>query len=172
MAEAVTCWRSSSRTIRRDRRLAQTVRSVHSGGASVRFVAGGVLAPHAGEDVRFAEQLIPERLAAVSLSFHFDDLEVGEATRPRSTALVHQRVRSRAAPGTYGLDGEASPGSSHPRRLRYVHQGSGAPVLAVPARQVADPTGGGDAFRAGYLAGLGRGLSPERSAQVGGVGTG
>ncbi|MGW1156959.1 carbohydrate kinase family protein [Streptomyces sp. NPDC002513] len=46
----------------------------------------------------------------------------------------------------------------------------GAPALtvsAVPARHIADPTGGGDAFRAGYLAGLGRGLSPERSAQLG-----
>ncbi|MBU6532300.1 carbohydrate kinase family protein [Streptomyces mayonensis] len=45
-----------------------------------------------------------------------------------------------------------------------------SPVLTVPAvaaGHVADPTGGGDAFRAGYLAGLGRGLSPERSAQVG-----
>ncbi|WP_405682990.1 carbohydrate kinase family protein [Streptomyces sp. NBC_00057] len=47
---------------------------------------------------------------------------------------------------------------------------AGAPVLTVPAvptEHVADPTGGGDAFRAGYLAGLGRSLSPERSAQVG-----
>ncbi|GLF95476.1 carbohydrate kinase family protein [Streptomyces yaizuensis] len=40
-------------------------------------------------------------------------------------------------------------------------------VPAAPADQVVDPTGGGDAFRAGYLAGLGRGLSPERSAQMG-----
>ncbi|NEA63750.1 carbohydrate kinase family protein [Streptomyces sp. SID12488] len=40
-------------------------------------------------------------------------------------------------------------------------------VPAVPTERIADPTGGGDAFRAGYLAGLGRGLSPERSAQVG-----
>ncbi|WP_052852521.1 carbohydrate kinase family protein [Streptomyces avicenniae] len=47
---------------------------------------------------------------------------------------------------------------------------AGAPTLtvpAVPARHVIDPTGGGDAFRAGYLAGLGRGLAPERAAQVG-----
>lgn len=40
-------------------------------------------------------------------------------------------------------------------------------VPAVPAGHIADPTGGGDAFRAGYLAGLGHGLSLERSAQVG-----
>ncbi|MEV7341337.1 carbohydrate kinase family protein [Streptomyces sp. NPDC093544] len=47
---------------------------------------------------------------------------------------------------------------------------TGAPALTVPAvptERIADPTGGGDAFRAGYLAGLGRGLSPERSAQAG-----
>ncbi|GAA2287970.1 kinase [Streptomyces ruber] len=40
-------------------------------------------------------------------------------------------------------------------------------VPAVRTDHVADPTGGGDAFRAGYLAGLGCGLSAERSAQVG-----
>ncbi|MFF4591172.1 carbohydrate kinase family protein [Streptomyces sp. NPDC001388] len=40
-------------------------------------------------------------------------------------------------------------------------------VPAVPAAHVADPTGGGDAVRAGYLAGLGHGLSPRRSAQLG-----
>lgn len=40
-------------------------------------------------------------------------------------------------------------------------------VDVVPARTVADPTGVGDAFRAGFLAGLGWGLSHERCAQVG-----
>lgn len=38
---------------------------------------------------------------------------------------------------------------------------------AVPAREVADPTGVGDAFRAGFLAGRCRGLSLVRSAQLG-----
>jgi adenosine kinase len=37
----------------------------------------------------------------------------------------------------------------------------------VPARAVADPTGVGDAFRAGFLAGLAWGLGYERCAQVG-----
>jgi adenosine kinase len=37
----------------------------------------------------------------------------------------------------------------------------------VPARSVADPTGGGDAFRAGFLSGRSWGLSLERAAQVG-----
>ncbi|MEU4420925.1 carbohydrate kinase family protein [Actinoplanes sp. NPDC024001] len=46
----------------------------------------------------------------------------------------------------------------------------GEPDLEVPA--VAgivprDPTGGGDAFRAGFLAGTGRGLSPRRCAELG-----
>jgi adenosine kinase len=40
-------------------------------------------------------------------------------------------------------------------------------VPVVPARDVADPTGGGDAFRSGFLAGRSWGLSLERAAQVG-----
>jgi adenosine kinase len=40
-------------------------------------------------------------------------------------------------------------------------------VPVVPARTVADPTGVGDAFRAGFLAGLAWGMSLERCAQVG-----
>jgi adenosine kinase len=40
-------------------------------------------------------------------------------------------------------------------------------VPVVPAREVADPTGGGDAFRAGFLAGRSWGLPLERAAQVG-----
>lgn len=45
--------------------------------------------------------------------------------------------------------------------------GTGLRVGAVPARQIADPTGAGDAFRAGFLTGVDRGLSPERAAQLG-----
>lgn len=40
-------------------------------------------------------------------------------------------------------------------------------VPVVPIEQVVDPTGVGDAFRAGYVAGLAWGLAPERCAQVG-----
>ncbi len=40
-------------------------------------------------------------------------------------------------------------------------------VKAAPERRKADPTGVGDAFRAGFLAGLGWELSLERSAQIG-----
>jgi adenosine kinase len=40
-------------------------------------------------------------------------------------------------------------------------------VGVVPARSVADPTGGGDAFRAGFLAGRAWGLPLDRAAQVG-----
>lgn len=46
----------------------------------------------------------------------------------------------------------------------------GEPVVEVATPQEArraDPTGVGDAFRAGYLAGLAWGVSPERCAQVG-----
>lgn len=38
---------------------------------------------------------------------------------------------------------------------------------AVPARRIADPTGAGDAFRAGYLAGVARGWPADRSARLG-----
>jgi adenosine kinase len=40
-------------------------------------------------------------------------------------------------------------------------------VEVVPVEHVADPTGVGDAFRAGYLAGQSLGLSVERTAQLG-----
>lgn len=40
-------------------------------------------------------------------------------------------------------------------------------VAAAALRQAADPTGAGDAFRAGFLAGICSGLEHERSAQVG-----
>ena len=40
-------------------------------------------------------------------------------------------------------------------------------VGVVPARTLADPTGGGDAFRAGFLSARSWGLSLERAAQVG-----
>lgn len=47
-------------------------------------------------------------------------------------------------------------------------QGEPAVQITTPVEErKADPTGVGDAFRAGYLAGLGWGLGPERCAQVG-----
>ncbi|MFI7502384.1 carbohydrate kinase family protein [Streptomyces sp. NPDC049687] len=49
---------------------------------------------------------------------------------------------------------------------------AGEPVLevpAAPAAAVADPTGVGDAYRAGYLSGLAAGLDPVRCARTGSV---
>ncbi|MFI7673136.1 carbohydrate kinase family protein [Actinophytocola sp. NPDC049390] len=40
-------------------------------------------------------------------------------------------------------------------------------VDAVPARAIVDPTGVGDAFRGGFIAGIGGGLRAERAAQLG-----
>jgi adenosine kinase len=40
-------------------------------------------------------------------------------------------------------------------------------VDVVPAREIKDPSGGGDAFRAGFLAGIDSGLQLERAAQLG-----
>ncbi|NKQ56522.1 carbohydrate kinase family protein [Amycolatopsis sp. K13G38] len=45
--------------------------------------------------------------------------------------------------------------------------GTSFKVAAVPEHAKADPTGVGDGFRAGFLAGLHRGLTLERSAQLG-----
>jgi adenosine kinase len=42
-------------------------------------------------------------------------------------------------------------------------------VAAVPPQRLADPTGVGDAFRGGYLAGLARGASDKVCAQMGSV---
>ncbi|HEY8455263.1 MAG TPA: carbohydrate kinase family protein [Actinopolymorphaceae bacterium] len=47
---------------------------------------------------------------------------------------------------------------------------AGEPTLrvpCVPAKREVDPTGVGDGFRAGFLTGIARGLSLERSAQLG-----
>jgi adenosine kinase len=45
--------------------------------------------------------------------------------------------------------------------------GSEVHVEAVPARIIVDPTGVGDAFRSGFLAGVAGGLKFERAAQLG-----
>jgi adenosine kinase len=72
-----------------------------------------------------------------------------------SAADVLARVGVRVT--THGADG-------------VVIESADAPPLrvgVVPARELADPTGGGDAFRAGFLSGRSWGLSLERAAQVG-----
>ena len=46
-------------------------------------------------------------------------------------------------------------------------EGTEIHVEAVPAREIVDPTGVGDGFRAGFLAGVSSGLEPERAAQLG-----
>ena len=50
-----------------------------------------------------------------------------------------------------------------------IETAAGPPVSVAAAAlgQIADPTGAGDAFRAGFLAGIASGLAPERSAQLG-----
>ena len=45
--------------------------------------------------------------------------------------------------------------------------GPSVSVAAAALGQTVDPTGAGDAFRAGFLAGICSGLGPERSAQMG-----
>jgi adenosine kinase len=72
-----------------------------------------------------------------------------------SEAEVLKRVRTRIT--TYGADGIRIESQDAPT----------IEVPVVPARQVVDPTGVGDGFRSGFLAGTAWGLSPERAAQVG-----
>lgn len=72
-----------------------------------------------------------------------------------SAAEVLERVGTRIT--THGADG-------------VVIERQGEPAITVPvvtASLVAEPTGVGDAFRSGFLAGQSWGLSVERSAQVG-----
>lgn len=49
----------------------------------------------------------------------------------------------------------------------YLPDGEVVEVSAIPGVTAVDPTGVGDSFRAGYLAGIAAGLSVERCAQVG-----
>ena len=87
-------------------------------------------------------------------------------TNDYESALIHSKsgwdadeVRSRVGVRitTHGADGVVveAPGQAPVK------------VGVVPAHRITDPTGVGDAFRAGFLAGLSWGLPLERCAQVG-----
>ncbi|MFI7306333.1 carbohydrate kinase family protein [Micromonospora aurantiaca] len=54
-----------------------------------------------------------------------------------------------------------------PAGVRIRADGRSETVPAVPVARVVDPTGAGDAFRAGFLAGVTRGLPPRVAAAVG-----
>jgi adenosine kinase len=77
----------------------------------------------------------------------------------RKTGWAHEQVLRRVGTWvtTTGSKGAVLESGSDPA----------VPVGAAAVRRNADPTGVGDAFRAGFLAGISRGLSKERSAQVG-----
>lgn len=68
---------------------------------------------------------------------------------------VHQHVGTRVV--TRGKDGVTI----------YPANGNTIDVRAIPDVEAVDPTGVGDSFRAGFLAGIAAGLDFERSAQVG-----
>lgn len=55
-----------------------------------------------------------------------------------------------------------------PEGARIARSGEAPQLIpSVPATSIADPTGAGDAFRSGFLAGVTWGWTPERSAQLG-----
>ena len=68
------------------------------------------------------------------------------------------RHRSATRVTTHGADGHRDRAGAASRRSR---------SASCPAATIVDPTGVGDAFRAGFLAGQSWGLSLERSAQLG-----
>ena len=89
---------------------------------------------------------------------------------------VHQRLRGRADHPEDRVDRRrgAGPGRRPGHHARQGRRGRRAPrrrgdvrVPVAPADAVADPTGVGDGFRAGFLAALAWGLPAERCAQVG-----
>jgi adenosine kinase len=86
-----------------------------------------------------------------------NDYEAGliEQKTGWSSAHLLERVGMRIT--THGEKGVIIDGAG----LDEVH------VPIVPAEKLAEPTGVGDAFRAGYLAGAAWGLDPRRSAQIG-----
>jgi adenosine kinase len=86
-----------------------------------------------------------------------NDYEAGliEQKTGWSTDEILDRVAMRVT--THGEKGVVIDG----RGLEEVHVG------IVPAEKIADPTGIGDAFRAGFLSGISWGLDTRRSAQVG-----
>ena len=72
-----------------------------------------------------------------------------------TAAEVQSRVGTRVV--TRGKDGVSV----------YPSDGAAIEVAAIPDVRAVDPTGVGDSFRAGFLAGVAAGLGLERSAQIG-----
>ncbi|MFD1860057.1 carbohydrate kinase family protein [Aeromicrobium camelliae] len=70
-------------------------------------------------------------------------------------AEVQEHVGTRVV--THGKDGA----------VVYTPGGERIEVSAIDGIEAVDPTGVGDSFRAGYLAGVAAGLSPQRCAEVG-----
>lgn len=95
---------------------------------------------------RSADQLIPDRLAALLLE---------------RTGWTREGVLPRAGARVTTLGGEGV-------RIERVAEPT-LTVPAVPGVPVADPAGGGDAFRVGFLGGVARGRATVPAARPGGV---
>lgn len=108
------------------------------------------LARLSGEDVR---QLVDG--AAYLLCNEYEKALLGQKTG-WSDADILARVDTRIT--THGADGV---------HIERAADGTSIRVPVVPARDTPDPTGVGDAFRAGFFAGRSWDLSLERSAQLG-----
>lgn len=105
--------------------------------------------------------MTPSRLRALlqgAAGFISNDYELSIAVRMLRTSFTRFRKKTKLVITTLGSKGS----------IVYREGGSTRIAPAKPSR-IVDPTGAGDAYRAGLLAGLSRGMTPEMSACMGSV---
>ena len=87
-------------------------------------------------------------------------------TNEYESALIHQKTGWDAADIASRVEVRVT--TLGPDGARIERRGNEAVTVTCPQEELkADPTGVGDAFRAGFLAGMAWGLTDERSAQIG-----
>jgi adenosine kinase len=109
------------------------------------------------QQLSWADGVMIEKLVDGATYLFSNDYEA--ALISQKTGWSAEEIRSRVGTQitTRGKDGVSV----------YAADGTVIEVGAIPGITAVDPTGVGDSFRAGFLAGLAAGLGYERSAQVG-----